>query len=167
MLLLVFALCLAREAGSMGCLGLVEGRACAGPWLHLSSWHVPVDDTHTMRFRSCALEETDPARMERIKESYDLGFDPAEHAEKLFRGDLAGVSESGVISAQDYVAVRGQGPIADRSRENLSASDAGVAYVRRVFLRELERLQRGEPTKRWARLPEAVHLKEPPVKAAV
>lgn len=143
---------------------VAPGPVAGGPWLHLSSWHVPVDDTHTMRFRACAVEETDPDEMERIKARYDLEFEPVAHAAQLFRGDLGDISEPSLISAQDYVAVKGQGAIYDRSRENLSSSDAGVAFVRRVFLRELGAIARSEPTKQWGRLNESVHLAEPPVK---
>ncbi len=136
------------------------------PWAHISAWPVPVDDTHTMRFTLYSVEESDPAKLAALEAGYDLDYDPANHAETLFRGELAGISEPGLVSAQDYVAVAGQGAITDRSRENLSSSDAGVVFLRRVFLRELESIRLNQPTKSWARLTEALHLPAPPARAA-
>jgi 5,5'-dehydrodivanillate O-demethylase len=143
---------------------VVPGPNKSDPWPHVSVWAVPVDDTHTMRFRLCSLQENDPANREFIEASQQ--FDPSQHADRLFRGDLAGITDQALISAQDYVAVRGQGEIVDRTQENLSSSDLGVVFLRRIFLRELEAIQRGEPTKQWMRLAETVHLPSPPVQAA-
>ena len=94
------------------------------PWPHVSVWAVPVDDTRTMRFRLCSLQENDPAQIARSSRRSQK-FDPSQHAEQLFRGDLAGITDQALISAQDYVAVRGQGEIVDRTQENLSSSDIG------------------------------------------
>jgi 5,5'-dehydrodivanillate O-demethylase len=143
---------------------VVPGPNRNDPWPHVSVWAVPVDDTHTMRFRLCSLHEDNPANRAFIEASQQ--FDPSQHADRLFRGDLTGITDQALISAQDYVAVRGQGEIVDRTHENLSSSDLGVVFLRRIFLRELEAIQRGEPTKRWARLSEALHLSSPPAQAA-
>jgi 5,5'-dehydrodivanillate O-demethylase oxygenase subunit len=138
-----------------------------GPWAHISAWPVPVDDSSTMRFVLNAIEVSDPAKLEELKQKYDLDYNPADHYDELFHdGVVEGVHEFGLLNAQDYVAVRGQGVICDRSQENLSASDAGVAFLRRIFLRELEAIRQGRPTKQWARLEEAQHLPPPPVQAA-
>jgi 5,5'-dehydrodivanillate O-demethylase len=136
------------------------------PWVHISAWPVPVDDHHTMRFTIYAVETTDPERVAKLREEFDLNYDPADHADSLFRGDVSGISEPGLISAQDYVAVRGQGIVYDRSQENLSTSDAGIAFLRRIFLRELEAVRAEQPTKQWHRLEEAPHLPPPPAQAA-
>ena len=63
-----------------------------------------------------------------------------------------------MIATQDYVALRGQGRVVDRSRERLGASDAGVAILRRIFLRELAAIKEGRPTKQWTRLEEPAHM---------
>jgi 5,5'-dehydrodivanillate O-demethylase len=132
------------------------------PWAHITSWPVPVDDHHTMRLTLYAVETTDPQKIASLKQRYDLGYSPAAHADDLFRGVVEGVGEPGLISAQDYVAVRGQGVICDRSQETLSTSDAGVAFLRRIFLRELDAIRRDQPTKQWSRLEDAPHLAPPP-----
>ena len=143
---------------------VVPGPDRNDPWPHVSVWAVPLNDTHTMRFRLCSFEDQNEKQMEYIERSQQ--FDPAQHAERLFSGDLAGISDQALISAQDYVAVRGQGEVVDRTQENLSSSDLGVIFLRRVFLRELEAIQAGRPTKQWKRLSEDLHLPAPPVQAA-
>jgi 5,5'-dehydrodivanillate O-demethylase oxygenase subunit len=141
---------------------VTPGPDTGDPWTHISSWPVPVDDTATMRFTLYAVETTAPAEVADLKVKYDLGYSPLAHADDLFRGVIGGVHEAGLISAQDYVAVRGQGVIYDRSQETLSSSDAGVAFLRRIFLRELDAIRAGRPTKQWSRLEEAPHLAPPP-----
>ena len=137
------------------------------PWAHVSAWPTPVDDTHTMRFVLNAVAATDPVKIARLKEQYDVGYNPADHYDELFHaGVVSGVHEFGLQNAQDYVAVRGQGVICDRTQENLSTSDAGIAFLRRIFLRELEAIRRGRPTKQWTRLEEAERLPPPPVQTA-
>jgi 5,5'-dehydrodivanillate O-demethylase len=143
---------------------VVPGPAKTDPWPHVSVWAVPVDDTHTMRLRLCSMEENDPAKLATMEAAQK--FDAAQYSEQLFRGDVTGITGQALISAQDYVAVRGQGEIVDRTRENLSSSDVGVLFLRRVFLRELEALQAGRSTKQWARLSEDVHLPAPTTQAA-
>jgi 5,5'-dehydrodivanillate O-demethylase len=135
------------------------------PWAHISSWPVPIDDRHTMRLTLYSVETTDPAKIASLKVKYDLGYDPVAHADELFQGVIEGVHEPGLISAQDYVAVRGQGVIFDRSQENLSTSDAGLAFLRRIFLREIDAIRHGRPTKPWSRLSEEPHLAPPPAPA--
>jgi 5,5'-dehydrodivanillate O-demethylase len=120
-----------------------------------------------MRFVLNAIEVSDPGKLEELKTKYDLDYNPADHYDELFHdGVVEGVHEFGLLNAQDYVAVRGQGIICDRSQENLSTSDAGVAFLRRIFLRELEAIRQGRPTKQWTALEEAQHLPPPPVQAA-
>jgi 5,5'-dehydrodivanillate O-demethylase len=47
------------------------------------------------------------------------------------------------VDGQDMMAWVTQGAIADRTRENLGASDKGVALYRRVLKRELKKLAEG------------------------
>jgi 5,5'-dehydrodivanillate O-demethylase len=143
---------------------VVPGPHKDDPWPHISVWAVPVDDVHTARFRLCSVAESDPQKLAIVARAGE--FDAARYSEQLFRGDLTGITGQALISAQDYVAVRGQGEIVDRTQENLSSSVVGVVFLRRVFLRELEAIAQGRPTKRWTRLSEEVHLSEPPVQAA-
>lgn len=136
------------------------------PWVHISAWPVPIDNENTARFTLYSVEFDESSDIDALRVGFDLPYDPSHHAEKLFRGDVAGVSEPGLVSVQDYVAVRGQGSITNRLSENLSSSDAGVVFLRKVFLREIEALTSGGQPKTWKRLAEKLDLKPPPMKAA-
>jgi 5,5'-dehydrodivanillate O-demethylase len=145
---------------------VVPGPNKDDPWVHLSAWAVPVDDTHTMRFTIYAIETTDDQQVTEIAANMDLGYDPAMHYDELFNcGIVSALNETGLLSAQDYVAVRGQGIIYDRSQETLSSSDAGLAFLRRIFLRELDAIREGRPTKTWTRLAQEEEMTVPPVAA--
>jgi 5,5'-dehydrodivanillate O-demethylase len=48
------------------------------------------------------------------------------------------------IIPQDHMAWETQGPVADRTRERLATSDAGVTMLRELLKRELAKLERGE-----------------------
>ena len=47
------------------------------------------------------------------------------------------------VDGQDMMAWISQGTIADRTRENLGASDKGVAIYRRVLKREMKKIAQG------------------------
>ena len=83
-------------------------------------------------------------------------YNAAEHRQALFlqaKGPDEADKLAGLISAQDYLAQRGQGRIANREDELLGRSDLGVVTLRRLFWRELEALRDGRPTKAWRRRP--------------
>jgi hypothetical protein len=122
-----------------------------------------VDDETTLRFRvySFPAEAGEQAR----RMAADQGtYDPTDHREALFSLHDAksrkalDAHDLQFFTAQDYVAIRGQGRVADRVNENLSVSDAGVLFLRRVFMREMEAIRDGRPTKQWGRLEEDVKL---------
>jgi 5,5'-dehydrodivanillate O-demethylase len=146
---------------------VAPGSSKNDPWIHLTSWPVPMDETHTVRFTIYGIPISDTAKIKELREKYDIGFSPAEHSDVLFgEGRVPDVHETGLINSQDYVAVRGQGSVCDRNQEDLSSSDAGVVFLRRIFWRELEAIQQSRPTKRWTRLGEAIHMPTPPLQAA-
>ena len=51
-----------------------------------------------------------------------------------------------------------RGPLSDRSREHLGASDLGVIATRRMLLKQLKALQKGQAP-RQPHTPEAYHLR--------
>lgn len=130
------------------------------PWLDNCTWHVAIDDEHTMRFAVSTVRPTDPETDRRLTEDRSPGYNAADHYRELFEDHRIpeGIGTQQVIATQDYVALRGQGRIVDRTQERLGQSDAGIALLRRIFLRELEAIRDGRPTKPWTRLPEAVEL---------
>ena len=48
------------------------------------------------------------------------------------------------VEGQDMMAWVTQGPIADRTSENLGASDQGIAVYRKVLRRELRKIEEGQ-----------------------
>jgi 5,5'-dehydrodivanillate O-demethylase len=66
---------------------------------------------------------------------------------------LTGRFISSHIVNQDAIAWAGQGRIADRTKEHLSPSDRGIILMRKRFLDDLERIERGEDPKAIIRDP--------------
>jgi 5,5'-dehydrodivanillate O-demethylase len=116
-----------------------------------------------MRFMVRVIPSTDPETDRRIAEDHARDYNPAEHARELFEEHRIpdGIGTMQVIATQDYVALRGQGTLVDRSKERLGQSDAGIAILRRIFLRELEAIREGRPTKAWTPLEEPATLPIP------
>ncbi|NML44267.1 Rieske 2Fe-2S domain-containing protein [Ramlibacter sp. G-1-2-2] len=132
---------------------VVPGLTPADPWIDFVIWMVPADDEHSTRFTLYALKAQDEAQKQRLLQQFEKygQYNADEHFEELFlqrkgpeEGDVIGL-----ISAQDYIAQRGQGIIADRELEMLGKSDLGVITLRRIFWRELEAVRNGKPTKPW------------------
>jgi 5,5'-dehydrodivanillate O-demethylase len=106
-------------------------------------WHTPVDDRTTLRVTWAF------ARVPREKEPYEQPLPiPA------WRGPIKDDSGRWLCerpSNQDFVAMVGQGQIADRTREHLGASDRGVVMMRKRFLAELEAVAVGcDPKALWS-----------------
>lgn len=127
------------------------------PWMEVSNWMVPIDDTHTIRISLIAAQKTTPqgdADLQRYFEGCDT-YNPADHHDELFAGKYPEDPLIRLTSAQDYVALIGQGAIVDRASERLGTSDRGVAMLRRILWRELEAVKAGQPTKQWQRVDDA------------
>ena len=97
---------------------------------------VPVDDTHTLHLWYNAYVPPGgvsvPAHLTERVHTYEVPFRD-ENGEFIVDN----------VDGQDMMAWVTQGPIADRTRENLGASDKGVALYRRVLRRELEKVAQG------------------------
>ena len=99
---------------------------------------VPVDDTHTMHlwYNHYMPPEgaATPAHLRSDKVTvYEV---PYLDADGEFIVDN--------VDGQDMMAWITQGEIADRSTENLGASDIGVALYRRVLRREIKKMKDGQ-----------------------
>ena len=142
---------------------IVPGAQVGDPWSEICAWTVPIDDETTLRYRVYSFAPTAAAQARRVA-SEAPDYNPAEHYDALFNQDEAArlraldVVDLQFFTAQDYVAMRGQGRIADRVNENLSVSDAGVLFLRKLFMREMEAIRDGSATKNWAPLAEIVEL---------
>ena len=95
-------------------------------------YRVPIDDTNTIQFAYRAKKRA-PGEAARPT--------TVDHAE-LFNKEGRIVADN--VPAQDMVAWVMQGPISDRSKEHLSASDQGVIMYHRLLLDEMTKAERGE-----------------------
>ena len=101
---------------------------------------VPIDDTHTwIVYVHFVPDSAEPrANKDEVPVTYRKPFkNPlgVRHPFTKFRMDE--------VAAQDFMAWETQGPILDRTRERLAASDRGVVMYREMLKREIEKVQRG------------------------
>ncbi|MGA7779845.1 MAG: Rieske 2Fe-2S domain-containing protein [Paraburkholderia sp.] len=127
------------------------------PWIETSHWMVPIDDERTMRIALFAVPSTTAEVDERLisyfRECED--FNSSDLHRELFAGQYPTDPLIRLTSAQDYVALVGQGVIADRVNECLGSSDAGIAMLRRILERELDAMASEGVCKKWRRLEQA------------
>jgi 5,5'-dehydrodivanillate O-demethylase len=143
------------------------------PWSETFAWALAQDDENELRLgvQFSPVQGDAAKRYEEtlLKNGYEPtgnpnefyarhGYDPGRHRDELFISRVIPESGSGLTNAQDYVAQAGQGVIADRSQERLGRSDAGVIFLRRLFLRELAAIRDGRPTKAWRRGGETIPM---------
>jgi 5,5'-dehydrodivanillate O-demethylase oxygenase subunit len=95
---------------------------------------VPVDDTHTWHvwYNCFRPDGVSVPTQERIQ-SYEVAW-----------RDEKGEHIVDFIDGQDIMAWVTQGEVADRSREHLGKSDMGVILLRRLFLEQIAKVERGE-----------------------
>ncbi len=124
------------------------GRVCLWPnGFYLGEhfeWRVPIDDENTL---SVTWKYT---RVPKHREPYVQTRIPT------WTGPLYDAQGRWIdthVMNQDFLAWVGQGRIADRTKENLSASDRGIAAVRKRFFEELERVAQGHEPKGLIRDP--------------
>ena len=105
-----------------------------------SQFRTPIDDTHTMHIHllffptedgSLVLDEEPPVE---YKPPYK---EPADRLHPFTRFTLQ------QVIPQDHMAWETQGPIADRTVENLAYSDRGVVLLRRLMRENIEKVQQG------------------------
>jgi 5,5'-dehydrodivanillate O-demethylase oxygenase subunit len=140
---------------------VVPGLEAGDPWIDVGHWNVPVDDEHTTRFMIYSVPSAGPEADERITRYFaEVGdYNPADHHDELlFHKKVPRDELVQLTSAQDYVAAVGQGTNVDRTLELLGKSDAGIAFLRRIFWRELDAIRAGTPTKAWRRLTQSSEL---------
>ncbi len=102
-------------------------------------WRVPIDDENTLSISwmyQRVPRESEPYVQTRIPAWRSAIVDPE-----------TGRWIDSHIMNQDFVAWVGQGVVADRSAEELGASDRGIVMMRRRYLTEMEALERGEDPK--------------------
>jgi len=100
---------------------------------HRFQIRVPMDDTHTLHlWYSCYLPAPGAAPVEQDEiPVYDVPF----------RDDRGFVLD--FVDGGDIMTWVAQGPVADRTRELLTATDQGVVLLRRLLLEQIERVRQG------------------------
>lgn len=118
------------------------GRVCLWPNAVFTGNHVeyrvPVDDEHTL---SIAWHFS---RVPKEREPYNQKSIPTWHGPVVDEHGRPIVTH---INNQDFAAWIGQGPIVDRSLENLGASDEGIIRLRKRLLADLRELSEGKDPK--------------------
>ena len=120
-----------------------EGRVNQGNQIN---WHVPIDDTHHLRF-DITINRERPLDMERYTAPIGMEVTPEgrmvrnqsnrylqdrEEMRRTFTG------MGGYFMAHDSFASETQGPIHDRTREHLGTTDKFIAAARRQILEGIQ-----------------------------
>jgi 5,5'-dehydrodivanillate O-demethylase len=127
---------------------------CLGPLSHFE-WRVPIDDNNTLSVGWFFV------RVPKEREPYVQASIPSWEAPVA--DPVTGRWYSSHIMNQDFVAWVGQGTIADRTKEHLSVGDRGVILMRKRFMDDLERIERGEDPKGIIRDPKINHNIQLPI----
>jgi len=134
------------------------GRVCLWPNAFFLGdhfeWRVPVDDENTLSVTWAF------SRVPNEREPYVQGQIPSWHGPIK---DRDGRWITSHVMNQDFVTWVGQGRIADRTQEQLGASDRGVVLLRRQLLSDLEAIANGRDPKGLIRDPAANRRVELPV----
>jgi 5,5'-dehydrodivanillate O-demethylase len=117
-------------------------------------WYVPIDDeshNHVM------VTAGHPDVVELMRAESEIPHDVAADilavlsgAESWHKTTGRGARRPDLVRIQDGVSVVGQGAIADRRKDRLGASDAGVILLRKLWTRELRSMSQGQEPKIFA-----------------
>lgn len=124
------------------------------PTMTITQWHVPIDDTSCYWYamftsmdapvdkaemrRQRIAEVTLPEYRPILNRHNRYGFDPANQRTLTYTG------LGPEVNTQDQMAVEGQGPIHDRTREHLGRTDKAIIAYRRGLLQAIDAVERGE-----------------------
>jgi len=138
----------------------------------ISQWHVPVEDTgcywYSIFTSFGAPVDKQTMRNQRLKtypapdykpifgRSNGWGFDAEQQRSQTFTG--MGFD----INIHDQWACESQGPIAERTRENLGTSDKGIVLYRRLLVDAIRKNEAGERPMMVLDPARASELKGPP-----
>ena len=116
----------------------VDDESC---WIYVYGWHPdrPITSEERAKFDKGGFgqfAELGPDYIPIRNRSNDYLIDRAQQKTISFTG-IRGIAE------QDTMAQESQGAIADRSKENLTATDIGVVHFRRLMLKEAKALRGG------------------------
>jgi len=104
-----------------------------GKMMHNLQYRVPMDDTHTQIFMVLFA----PDEVTRTPPDSDTPF------EYVDMRDEDGAYRLDFVLAQDVMAWETQGPVADRSQEQLGAEDRGIHIFRKLVAEQIETVAEG------------------------
>ena len=113
--------------------------------------HVPIDDTHSMRYnihfrRTRPIEDDERQHEDEIGADFrklrNLANNYLQDRERQNRENFTGMGA--IFLVHDSCATESMGPIYDRSQEHLGVSDMTVIAVRRFLLRAIRAVQNGQ-----------------------
>lgn len=93
-------------------------------------WVLPIDDTHFRIYTAARVDQPGQLASIRSRLNGKLWEELSEEEHQLFPGD--------------HEAMVGQGPITFHSEEHLSTTDTGVGMLRRIMLKQVAAVARGE-----------------------
>lgn len=119
---------------------------------HLFHAYVPIDDTTTWSYdvhftldrplnHDTQMERRGLWVDENYKKIYNRDNNYKQDRSLMESGNFSGILG---ISNQDHAVTESMGPIVDRSKEHLGTSDVGVIALRRMVLKSIKLLQKGE-----------------------
>ena len=125
------------------------GRVCLWPNALYTGehfeWRVPIDDENTLSI-TWSFD-----RVPKEREPYVQNRIPTWNGP--IKDETTGRWIDTHVMNQDFIAWVGQGTVADRSKENLAASDKGIALQRRQFFADLDAIKEGKDPKGLVRDP--------------
>jgi phthalate 4,5-dioxygenase len=113
--------------------------------------HVPIDDTHSMRYnihfrRNRAIDDNERQHDEEIGSDFhkrrNLENNYLQDREQQKRENFTGMGP--IFLVHDSCATESMGPIYDRAQEHLGVSDMTVIAVRRFLLRAVRAVEAGQ-----------------------
>lgn len=133
------------------CVAIVgqEGRIGVGFSMH---WHVPIDDTHNMRF-DLVFNRAQPIDKDKYRSRWKDDYGPNGELRTLENryfqdpalmqtSNFTGMGDS--FPVHDAFACESMGPIQDRTQENLATTDRIIAQARRLILDSIKQVEQGE-----------------------
>ena len=142
----------------------VAGMEGVGGWPEIYFSFTPVDDENHIWYITSHVEVQGEALEAYLKQraKYEKELAVAQtsvaYAKELMAGQhyYADVRHPDLAIVQDIAVQAGQGRVADRQREHLGRSDAGLIAWRKILTRELKLIAEGKTCKAWKAPPASV-----------
>jgi hypothetical protein len=124
---------------------------------------VPVDDENCIFFITEMVNLTGAAAeayhakfpdAQTIRERKPTALDCAMEIRTTTKSITDFLDHPTLVAIEDLAAQGGQGSIVDRRAELLGRTDRALAFMRRIWQRELRAVADGRPTKQWATMTE-------------